>query len=100
MNKLALVSLSATGTFEAIKDFCVSTKDFFVTAGKILWYLTHPKNLGLFLWGGCVKYSLPICIMICFFSLALYLCGWKKIKPLIGGSFLGYLVIQMVNSAL
>lgn len=100
MTKLALVSLPGAETFEAIKDFCESTKDFFVTAGKILWYLTHPKKLGMLLWSGCVKYSLPICLIMCLLALILYLCGWKKIKPLIGGSFLGYLVIQMVNSAL
>lgn len=99
MIDLAL-KLPGAETYEEIKDFCIATKDFFATAGKILWYLVHPKNLGMLIWGGCVKYSLPICLTICLLSMILYLCGWKKYKPLISGSFLGYLVIQMVNSAL
>lgn len=100
MSKSALLILSGVETIDTIKDFCIATKDFFVTAGKILWYLVHPKQLGLIVWGGCVKYSLPVLLMICLLAMILYLCGWKKIKPLIGGSFLGYIVIQMINAAL
>lgn len=87
-------------TLQAIKEFCINTKDFFVTSGKILWYLTHPKNLAMFIWGGCVEYCLPVCAMICFLSLLLYLCGWDKAKRFASGSFLGYLAIQMINAAL
>lgn len=100
MSKTALLIFPGSETLEGIKDFCVATKDFFVSAGKILWYLTHPKTLGMLIWSGCVKYSLPICLTICLLALLLYVCGCKKFKFLISGSFLGYVVIQMINSAL
>lgn len=87
-------------TLEVIQDFCIETKDFFVTAGKVLYYLSHPKQLAWILWNGLVQYSLPIFIFICLLSLILYMCGWKKIRRIISGSFFGYVVIQMINAAL
>lgn len=84
----------------SIVEFCEATKDFFVTTGKIVWYLVHPKDLLLLLWDLLVQYSLPVCLMTCLIALILYLCGWKKVKPFISGSFFGYLAIQMINSAL
>ncbi len=85
---------------ESIQEFTTATKDFFVGIGKVFYYLTHPAQLGMFIWGGLVKYSLPICLMICILALLLYLIGYDKARKFIAGSFFGYFVIQMINAAI
>jgi hypothetical protein len=85
---------------ENIKEFTTATKDFFVGIGKVFYYISHPAQLGMLIWGGLVKYSLPICLMICILALLLYLMGHDKAKKFIAGSFFGYFVIQMISSAL
>lgn len=82
-----------------IKEFCEATKDFFVTAGKGLYYISHPKELGLLVWNGCVCNSFNVCLLICLISIIIYTCGYKKAKIGITGSFIIYLLINMINVA-
>lgn len=83
---------------DEIKEFCTSTKDFFVAAGKGIYYVSHPKEAGLVIWNGCVHNSFNICLLICLISIIIYTCGYKKAKIGISGSFIFYLLINMINS--
>lgn len=85
---------------ESIKDFTTTTKGFFIGIEKVFYYLTHLDQLCILIWNDLVKYSLPVCLMICILSLLLYLIGYNKARKLISGSFFGYVVIQMINSAI
>lgn len=87
-------------TSESIKEFTSLTKDFFNAVSKIVHYITHPAELGMSIWGGLVKYSLPVCLIMCILALLLYLMGYDKAKKFISGSFFGYIVIQMIHSTI
>jgi len=101
-NSIALLGPmeSITEASESIKEFTSSTKDFFKAVSKIIHYITHPAELGMSIWGGIVKYSLPVCLIMCILALLFYLMGYDKAKKFISGSFFGYIVIQMVNAAI
>ena len=83
---------------EEIKEFCIATKDFFINAGKGLFYITHPSSLGTLIWNGCVYNSFMICTIICLTSLIIYMCGNKKAKLGVTGSFFVYILIHMLNA--
>ncbi|KZL94391.1 hypothetical protein [Clostridium magnum] len=75
-------------------------KHFFEVTGKLYYYLTNPKVLVWWLWGGVVKHSFWICLFICLFSTIAFIIGWKKGKKVAASSIFIYLVIQMFSTAL
>lgn len=83
---------------EEIKEFCIATKDFFVEMGKGMFYITHPHELGTLIWNGVVARSFIICTIICLTSLIIYMCGSKKARLGVSGSFLFYILVQMLNA--
>jgi len=94
------LSSSVNQCVNSIKEFNENTKAFFSTVSNIIYYLTHPKQLGLLIWNGLVEHSFEICLLICLLSIVAYLVGYERGKKVAKGSVLTYIVVQMFNSAL
>ena len=68
------------------------------TIGKIIFYITHPKQLLSILWYCSVEYSYLICLIICVAGVIMYILGHKKGAKWISGSIVSYSIIQAINS--
>lgn len=84
----------------AIKDFTVQTKDFFVVIGKVFHYLSHPIELINMLWNFIVTFSGPVTLLIFLIAMLLFFCGFSKAKRYMSGSFFSYLIIQMIAATI
>ena len=85
---------------EAIKNFTESTKVFFEGVGKVFYYAAHLTELGLMVWNGILKYGYPVFTLICLGGIIAYLIGYTKGKKIAFGSFMIYVVMNMINAGL
>lgn len=70
------------------------------TLRSIKHYLFNPTELIGIAWNLSVKYSKPICLIVCFGGFIIYLIGIKKGAKISTGSILAYVVIKIFNAAL
>lgn len=68
--------------------------------GKVLYYITHPKQLLIILWHCTLEYNYLICLLICVAGVIMYILGHKKGTKWISGSIIVYTLMQAINSAL
>lgn len=84
-----LINFSTIDIAESIKNI-----------GEFCNYLLHPAKILWSFWNFSVELSFIICLAICLFSVLMSIFGNNKYKRLAYSSFLVYLLIQCVNSAL
>lgn len=87
-------------SIEAIRNFTESTKGFFEGAGKVFYYTTHLAELGLMVWNGILRYGYPVFTLVCLGGIIAYLIGYTRGKKIAFGSFLVYVIMNMINAGL
>jgi hypothetical protein len=79
-------------------DFIKSIGQFYSYIDKGIWYIVHPKELGLATWRFVDDKSFWVCMIICLASSLGYLCGIEKCKKWSQGSLLIFIAIKMLSS--
>jgi hypothetical protein len=80
-----------------LKKFNESTQEYFTIIKTFFYYITHPKELLIWVWSTAVNLSFYVCLSIFCICLVLHLLGVKKARLYAQMAFFVYLTIMIFN---